>query len=123
MASRTFNNQSLALEEEWVTLWAEVAIGGSGAPTITRAKGITSITRTGAGEYDVVTDDKYPGMLKCSGNIERATAVDLAIHPTGRDLANKTISIGVVDFDTPAFTDPSSGDVMFLEIVLRNRSN
>lgn len=53
--SHAFRPGPVGLELNPVKLWAVVAIGASGAPTLTRGKGISSVVRNSAGKYTVTT--------------------------------------------------------------------
>lgn len=125
MASRTFNNNTLTLEGEVVRLYAEVAIGASGAPTLTRGKGIASVAggagASATGLYTFTLDDKYQDLLFGAGTLQRATAIDLNVQLKTETVAStKTVVFQVTDFATPALTDPSSGDVLYVVMELRN---
>ena len=65
MANRFFTNQAFYLEKAPVFLWAKVSVGSTGAPTLSRGKGISSVSRTGVGAYTITLQDKYPVFLNC----------------------------------------------------------
>jgi hypothetical protein len=121
MASRTFNNNTKTLELEIVKLYAKITIGTSGAVTLNRGKGIASVALSTTGTYLITLDDKYPRLLSCLVTPVRSSATDL----TGQVLAeavatSKTITLGIVDHETPALTEPTSGDIFYIEITLGN---
>ena len=121
MASRNFNRFQ-ALEKEVKTLYAEVAIGSSGAPTLTSGLGITSIVRNSAGVYIVTFDDKYVRFMAFSAHQLEATAEDLTFQVESEAVsASKTLQ-----FQCKAAaveTDPSSGSVLFLKFDLKNSTS
>lgn len=123
MASRCFNNTNLTLEREVVKLWAEVAIGASGAPTLTRGKGISSVAggtgATATGLYTFTLEDKYVRLLKASGNVLRVTGHDLKVDPGAKDVSSaKTIVMNVTAAGSLA--DPSASDILYVEFELLN---
>jgi hypothetical protein len=66
MADRSFHRHLGSLEIDVVTLYANVSIGATGAPTLNTSpgsKGITSVTRNSAGDYTFQFDDKYQKLL------------------------------------------------------------
>lgn len=130
MANRYFNQFNWSLEKNPVTLWARVTIGASGAPTLdaTNSKGIKSISRSSAGTY-VVTfgvgnqTDTYNRLLfakaqfQVSGGIPAAPV--MAVSTESVQSAG-TVTLVFSDVETPAATDPASGEVMYLEFKLKN---
>lgn len=69
MANRNYNRKQ-ALEKEVKEIYLEATIGSSGAPTLTRALGIESITRTGTGDYTIQLQDKYNRLMCTSISVE-----------------------------------------------------
>lgn len=126
MANRMFNQFRYSLEKAVVDLYAKVAIGATGAPTLSTAnsKGIASITRNSTGDYTVVLQDKYYKLLdfRCvfldtSGlpdapliGLDNSTDVTAA-SPVVRFVCCSSVG-------TPA--DPASGETMYLHFTLAN---
>lgn len=122
MANRNFHRvQSLARESK--VLYAKVAIGASGAPTISvnDSVGVASISRDSAGVYIVTLDDKYNSLLSFNVMMVEATAEDLTFQVESEAVAaSKTIQ-----FQCKAAaveTDPSSGSVLLIKIEVKNSS-
>jgi hypothetical protein len=125
MANRFFNQFSLGLEKAPVRLYAKVAIGASGAPTISAAnsKGVASITRNSAGNYTIVLQDTYVKLMSISAKGQNSTGISAS-----PDMGVKTISVtsltspsvNVVFSTGGVATDPASGDTLYFEIVLSN---
>lgn len=118
MANRTFNDAQ-ALEKEVKTLFAKITIGASGAPTLTGGLGVASIARTSAGLYKLTLSDAYPTLLFVKGIVLSATAEDITFQVKAEAVATTK----VIDFFTltgGTATDPASGDVLLLEICLKN---
>lgn len=125
MANKNFNRYQ-AYEKEVKALYAEVAIGASGAPTLTSGLGITSIVRDSAGKYTVTLDSKYTRLMAFHATLQSATVADLNIQQVSSDVNGaKTVVFHCVAVDgdgAPAATDPASGNKLFLKFELKNTS-
>lgn len=105
------------------TLYAKVAIGSSGAPTLDTAasKGIASITRTSQGLYQLTLDQTYNSLLWCDIMMLGTTSRDLTMQLKAAD----TSSAKTIDFFVHAaasVTDPTSGDELRIVVVVKNSS-
>lgn len=121
MANRNFNRKQ-ALEKEVKELHVKVAIGASGAPTLTRKVGTTSIARNSQGLYTITLDDKYSDLINMEVNQLVASAQDLTFQMVAETVTtNKTIQFRCID-STAAVQDPSSGSVLYITIELKNSS-
>lgn len=107
-----------------VNLYAEVAIGAAGAPTLDAAKsrGIASIKREGAGDYTITLDGPYQRLL--TADVKFVVASGLPASPVAfiRSSTATTVRIVLTKLDTPAATDPASGETMLLALTLANGS-
>lgn len=120
MANRNFNRKQ-ALEKEVKEIYADVAIGTTGAPTLTKGLGVTSIARTGAGRYTVTLDDKYTRLMQATVTLLDATSKDLTFQLTAEDVDGaKTVSFACKAVATD--TDPSDGDRLLICFNLKNSS-
>lgn len=63
MADRRFNPPGGALEVNVCSIYADIAIGAAGAPTVNSAKGIASVERVSAGQYKFNFEDQYNQLL------------------------------------------------------------
>lgn len=133
MANRYFTQFSWSLEKNPVTLWARVVIGASGAPTLdsTNSKGIKSISRSSAGTYVVTFGNPAPNaatdtynrllfanaMFEVSGGVPAAPVMAVSAQSVS---SAGTVTLVFSDVETPAATDPASGEVMYLEFKLKN---
>ena len=137
MASRYLYQYEGAFEPGIVEVFAKVSFGATGAPTIVQAAGVKSITRSGAGAYTIVfgsVNDKFTG-----DGVDRYEGVLAAPQPTflvagatdpaapffklvADNTATATGSVDVLfmDADTPAGTDPASGEVVLVSFKLQN---
>lgn len=121
MANRRFNRYQ-SLEREVKALYAEVAIGASGAPTLSEGLGIASISRNGAGDYDLVLEDKYNRLVHFDVNQEATSAEDLTFQILSEDVAGSTKTINFVCKAAAVDTDPSNGSVLRIKVEVKNSS-
>lgn len=120
MANRNFNRKQ-ALEHEVKEIYAEIAIAGSGAPTITYSTGAASISRTSAGLYVLTLQDAYNRLMHANVEIQSASAQDLVAQTASQSVS----SAKTVTFRTQAAgvaTDPTSGSVLRVALQLKNSS-
>lgn len=121
--NRLFNQFFNSLERGKVVLFGNVAIGGTGAPTINalKSKGIASIVRNSAGNYTVTLNDKYVDMFHLGINFVNASGSGVAyIYTVSYDVSGaKTIVFQCKDLSGAA-VDPSSGTVVQMKITLKS---
>lgn len=123
MANHIFENVSYSLEANVVRLYGKFTVGAANAITINRGKGIASISRTAAGKVTITLSEVYASLLNVSVIKSNASAAAEALLPSvvSEDVASaKTVVVGFSNAAVPAFTDLTSGDVVFVEIVLKN---
>lgn len=123
MANRQFTQFSYQMEKAVVNLFAQVAIGASGAPTMNAAKskGVKSIARNGAGDYTLTLQDSYYALLGFDLSFVVATV------PASPNVSIKTDSVtsvpGSIRFICSTggvATDPASGEIMKICVRLSN---
>jgi hypothetical protein len=120
MANRNYNRHQ-SLEKEIKSLYADVAIGASGAPTINKALGVESITRDSAGVYILTLQDKYTRLVAVNAVQLVASAQDLNIQLEAEDVDGaKTITLRCVSAGVE--TDPANGSRLLINIDLKNSS-
>lgn len=118
MAARNFNRLQ-ALEKEVKSLYLQVAIGASGAPTLTKGLGSASIARNSAGNYTVTLQDKYVRLMGCQVMQLNSSAEDITVQLLAESVSSaKTVQF-VCKTDATA-TDPSSGSKLFIRLDLKN---
>lgn len=137
MANRWFNQFQNTLDKGIVELHGRVSIGASGAPTLQKMTaaetyatassngyaGIKSITRNSAGDYTIVTQDKYVRFISVIVIfITPTTGVPAApsVAVKAMNATTPTINIVCSDLETPAATDPASGETMLIKIIAQN---
>jgi hypothetical protein len=118
MANRNFSRRQ-ALEKEVKDLYLKVAIGSSGAPTLTTGYGISSISRTSQGLYRITLADAYVSLKSFRVIQIASSAEDLTFQIKAEDVA----SAKTIDFFTLAagsVADPSSGSSLLIKIEVKN---
>lgn len=124
MASRLFQ-MHYKYERDTVTIHATIAIGSSGAPTLTTGlnKGIVSCTRNSAGDYTIVLKDNANKLLGVQMSVENSTGIPAAPVmgiKTNNITSTTSPSIRIVTSNLSGVaTDPASGDIVRLAIVTR----
>lgn len=123
MANRMYNQFQGTLEKGVVQLYLEVAFGASGVATVTRGKGVASVTKTATGVYDVVLQDSYIRTLGLASTWKGSNAsAGLVVQLTTDSVDNGTtpkVVVTVYD-ETGAATEPASGESVLLTLHLSN---
>jgi hypothetical protein len=99
----------------------KVAIGATGAPTLSRGKGVASIVRNSAGNYTITLNDSYNALLNVIPQFVAASgpaAPLVSVVSESVDSA-KTIVIQCADI-AEAATDPANGETLLLTLSLAN---
>lgn len=125
MANRRLNQFRYSAEAAVVDLYAVITIGASGAPTLTRGKNITSVTRDSAGQYTIVCNDVYNQLIGMDVMFfagTSAAAAPMVVLEANTITTNGTITIQCRAIDNSTATDPASGEIMYLHLALRNSS-
>jgi hypothetical protein len=111
-------------------VFAKVTFGSTGAPTLTANPYISSITRNSAGDYTIVFRDLWSSLLgvnvifNSGSSLPTAPAMSVKADnvATATGGSAKSIEIVFSDLETPAGTDPASGEIALLDFVLKNSS-
>jgi hypothetical protein len=128
MAERRFDQFRLQLEHKVVDLFASVAIGSTGAPTLSAAnsKGIASIARNAAGKYTITLQDVYQRLMHLNAAVQVASGVpstgtnlQCVIRSDGSNSATPTV---VIEFLNSAGVGAEivSGATVLLKLSLKN---
>lgn len=127
MANRWMQQFWLSFIKGKASLFGQVAIGATGAPTLSAANsmGITSITRNSAGNYTIVLNDTWVKFLGFHWTMvdsgTQTVATCYVVSETVATAATKNIVIQCQDF-AGAAVDPRNGATLRFEIVLNNSS-
>lgn len=92
--------------------------GGNITVTLSSRLGVTSVTRTGVGEFTVVLDDVYYGFKACKGQIIKSTAEDLRFQLKSVNLTTKTIVLFTLT--GAVATEPSQNLPFMVRFDLKN---
>lgn len=122
MANRRFVSQfSYSFEKQMVKLAASFT--QSAGPVFSSSSPLAgmSMERDSAGVYTITLSDKYDALIGCSIMLQRDSgAVDLAPQIASEDVSGaKTITIRMLAGATP--TDMANGDILYIELTLRNK--
>jgi len=121
VANRNFNRKQ-ALEKEVKEIYADIAIGAAGAPTLTEGLGVASVARDSAGVYVLTLQDKYNRLMAAQVSILSAAAEDIHSQLEAEAVATaKTVTFRCIDA-AAAETDPASGDRILVRLDLKNSS-
>jgi len=122
MANRTFTQFQGTLEKGVVQLFAEVTFGASGAPTIVRGKGFSSVAKVSTGYYNLALQDTYQRVLGVAvaykGNVA-PTAPEVELRED-RSAVDPDPSVRLNFRAAGTLTEPASGDTVLLTITLSN---
>lgn len=113
-----------------VPIFVKVSIGASGAPTLGtgagEALGVTSVSggtaAAATGTYTFVLDGPVAKVLGASMIVQNAAGIPTVpfIGIKSFTAATNTLVLVTSDADTPAATDPVSGDVLFITLFVKN---
>lgn len=138
MANRYYNNQAFTLSPGVVKVFGVVSFGGTGAPTLVTSgfvsKGIVSVTRNSTGLFTFVFGtqagmlDVYYKFLSAhvvfdtsgaSGNPPASPVMSISSNLVSTP-ASCSLQVQFSDVETPAATDPASGEIAYLEFTFKN---
>jgi hypothetical protein len=121
--NRLFNQFFLSLERGKVILFANVAVGATGAPTLNaiKSKGVATVVRNSTGNYTVTLNDKYVDLFHVNVNfISTVPPTAAYAYTESQDVDGaKTIVFQCIDVSGAA-ADPTSGTVMQIEMKLKS---
>lgn len=129
MANRNYSPPAGCMEKEVVTLFAKVTFGAAGSPTLTRGKGIRSVSRSGAGVFvftfgtaTPAATDKYVALLGVpQPTFIKASAPSAPLLEVTTDSAtNGSVTVTLRADAAGAATDPASGEVGIFQFHLSN---
>lgn len=112
-------------ERDLTDVQAKVTIGTTGAPTLTLAKGVLSMTRNSAGNYTIVLKDRQYLLTDVKASFISGSSAPAApdVNVVSEQVNNATPSLIIQCRDIAgAAADPASGEVMLLHIQVRSSS-
>lgn len=118
MANRNFSELQ-GLPKEVKVVFAKASYN-AGVFTLSQGQGVTSITRIGAGQYQILLQDRYMRLLNLSVISEATTENDhqFQIH------SNLVNSSKTIDFVLQSVADPdlANGEIVHITMFLKNSS-
>lgn len=126
MANRRSYQFTYSSEAMPMHVFAQVTFGASGAPTLNFGGSyISGIVRNSAGDYTLTLRDTWNRLLGVSAVFNSGSSLPTApaLNVKSNLVAtSKTLEIVFSDLETPAATDPASGEIVYLDIALKNSS-
>jgi hypothetical protein len=128
MSNRRYQQFSWSNATMPVTVYAQVTFGATGAPTLNKGSNdISSVVRNSAGDYTFTFRSTFAQLLGINYTFNSGASA-----PTGPFMAvksnliataaSKSIEIVFRDADTPAATDPASGEILYISFTFNNSS-
>ena len=107
-------------------IFARITFGASGAPTLDTSDfdsmGVESIAQNGTGDYSLVLAPPALKFLGLSGTFE-VTATGIGAAPSigikSYTASTRTLVIVTSDLESPAATNPASGEVLYLTLFVK----
>lgn len=128
MSNRRYQQFSWSNCAQPVTVYSQVTFGSSGAPTLnTGGADISGIVRNSAGNYTLTFRQTFKQLLgvnvvfNSGGSLPTAPSMYIAANNTAT-AATRTLNIVFTDLETPAATDPASGEIAYLQFIFNNSS-
>lgn len=104
-------------------IFAKVTFAASGVPTLVTSdyasRGVVSITQNGTGDYSFVLESPALQVLAINPTFASSTGIPAApvVGIKGSyNTTTKTLNVITSDVETPAATNPGSGETLYLTI-------
>lgn len=123
MANRRLNQFMFSNIPMPTKIFCQITFGSSGAPTLA-ANGnfVTGVTRNSAGDYTLTLGDAYNALVGIRHTFNSGSSAPASPAMWVRTNAVTTKSLRIVFNAAGTPTDPASGEIVYLEISLRNSS-
>lgn len=127
MANRRLYQFTYSSQANPTQVWLKITFGSSGAPTLAANPYVASVTRNSAGDYTIVFSDVWNALLGASvvfnsgSSLPAAPVMSIKSNAVAT-AASKSIEVVFECLDTPAATDPASGEIAYICFVLKNSS-
>lgn len=128
MANRRFRSQfRFGHEAMVVDLYAKIAIGAAGAPTLNAplSKGIASVVRNSAGSYTITLQDRYTRLIHLSADQvpNGGLAAPIIVQDSGAAVNDAPPTVSILTLDTAGLpTDPDDTNELNIHLILSNSS-
>jgi hypothetical protein len=107
-------------------LYAKISFGASGAPTLVTANGaskaVASVSRNGAGDFSITLTDTYPLLKGINASFVASSGPAAPDVNVKSDAVSSTKVLRILTQAGGVNTDPADGEVLLLEIMLKNSS-
>lgn len=124
MANRYFNQFHFSTIPMYTSLFVKVSFGVSGAPTLVTtggfSKGIASVSRTSAGKFVITMSDTYNYLIGIKGCFVAAGGPSAPDVNVSAESVASAKTVTILTQSGGVSTDPASGEVLLLEIELKN---
>jgi hypothetical protein len=126
MANRLFETKLLNLVKGMVAIEGSFDIGATGAVSNIKGNGVSTVTRTAAGKYDIVLQDQYNKFLGSVFSIAEKSAGDPAADSVNVDgdpdttVAASSPKVSIVLRLAGTAGDATSGVRLYFVLFLRN---
>ena len=128
MATKGYKRDRGTLEQGIVEIYANVAIGAAGAPTMSvkKSKGISSIVRNSAGNYTIALADPYQYLLFLdtmivlgTGAPSSGTILNCVVRADGSNSSTPTVQVEFLNASGTA-VDLTSGVTVTFDLQFKN---
>lgn len=104
-------------------IFAQITFGSTGAPTLNFGGSyITSVTRNSAGDYTFVMRDNWNRLLGVESRFNSGSSAPAAPGMWIKTNSITSGSLRIVFNSAGTATDPASGEIVYLDIVVKNSS-
>ena len=110
-----------SLERETHTIKMVVSIGATGAPTVDRGKGVSSVARNGAGDYTITLLQKWALLMGIRVTLVDNTARDFTFQ-AANDAVASSKTVDLLALTGGVASELPNGSKILVEIDLRNAS-
>lgn len=112
-------------ERDLVDVYVKISFGAAGAPTLLTSKGVVSVSRISAGKYQINLKDNFNKLMFAENLFQVATGPAAPIMYLAADNSALAVSPNIIVQFTNSSnvaTDPAPGEVVLMEVCLRNAS-
>jgi hypothetical protein len=125
--AHSYNQFLFSLNKMPVMLQGEFTVGATGSVSGIKGSGISTVTRTGTGAYDIVFDDKYNkflGFQACASVASSTSGLDHieVVGTPDTTVAASTPKVSVQSVLAGSVANPTSGAVIHFMVWLRKSS-
>lgn len=128
MANRRLFQFRYSYDRDMVEIWGSATIGSSGAVSSYSGTGISSIVKEStAGQYTINLVDSFNSLKMVSSLVKNSSGIPASpimglVSEQVSSLTAPKLVVQFSDVETPAATNPASGDVIYFHITLKNSS-